>query len=228
MKLRLLSESVDLSSVGWVDPDFLVRNAEDAIAFIYLNGKLYYKAHAYHDEVFDLVPDDELYTPAQDGSAIKIIKGRVGTVDVSTTYDAVRARRAAGDLPSDEEFMHVCGIYEYNNNLDVEVLGACLQALADEGIIEDGCLISLPASNQIWPFDEEFENRELSLDEVERVKLLQQMHLARGQEKKDIMKKLGLGFEGRPKKDQYHFGGGDDPVKGQAGKWWAPYSESRR
>ena len=227
MKLRLLSESVDISDVGWVDPDFLARNAEDAVAFIYLNGRLYWKSQAYHDEVFELVPNDELYGPATNDAPIKIIKGRVGTVDVSMTYDSIRARRESG-LPRDSEFMQVCGIYEYNDNFDVSVLNDCLYALADEGIISDGCLVSLPSNNQIWPFDREFENREISSDEIDKVRLLQQMHLARGQEKKDIMKKLGLGFDGRPKKDQYHFGGGDDPVKGHVGKWWAPYSESRR
>ena len=112
----------------------------------------------------------------------------------------------------------------WNKNISRSNLNRCLIALSENGLSEKSVLVSTPDFNLICKNGTM--GRECS-HQSNNHKMLRQMHLARGQEKKDIMKKLGLGFEGIPKKDQFYFGGGDDPTKGQVGKWWTPYSESR-
>lgn len=104
------------------------------------------------------------------------------------------------------------------------LLRKCLDELIAAQQIYPIAYISTPIHGTI-PIDliETTQTHEMTPEEQEHLELAKQMHLMRGDQKKDAMKKLGVGGGGKPHPMQSAMDDAGLRVPGQ--KWWAPTSE---
>lgn len=103
-------------------------------------------------------------------------------------------------------------------------LRPCLDKLIGDGQLSPGASISTPLHGTV-PMAElaGAEMKEMTAADHEQMELYKRLHLMRGQEKHDAMKKLGVGGGGVPHAMQAALRGAG--LQGPGQKWWAPHSE---
>ncbi len=107
-----------------------------------------------------------------------------------------------------------------------EHLKPCLNKLMADGYLEPQAQVSTPTHGIISMQQalSGVQGRALTPEEQEQLELYKQLHLMRGKEKQEAMKKLGVGGGGKPHPMQSAMDQAGLRVPGQ--KWWAPHSES--
>ena len=229
---EVIIERVDDENEDYINPNVICNiKTHDECCFIF-TGKLYFhKGVECHSGLVRKQPailtDIGFVKNTSDLTERKALHdrsllGRIATVPDSLPESVFHnLEEKLGDYVG----IQIVSFWTTNRQL-YDNLDECMAALDSHGLLAETSLISTPFGNRMWPDGAEIESDELTPEERERIELLQQMHLARGDVKKEIMDKLGLGFEGRPKdKIQTHHNGGDDPTRGAPGKWWSPFGD---
>ena len=106
-------------------------------------------------------------------------------------------------------------------------MGGCIKKLEDKGILPSDQPIEIHTPLDISSYEagskETERKRETSLDQKERFRLQQRLHLMKGDEKKQARKKLGL--LGDPVKHPWQSELEKSGDIGPGQKWWAQHSE---
>lgn len=153
--------------------------------------------------------------------------------DLIISNSALRQRLLASRVRDELDKVALCGrIQDVAGQRTVSFwkdqpfLKDCLQKLLDDNLIDDQTFVSTPKLETI-PLAKVGvkKERQLSATQEADFELHRQLHLMRGDEKREAMKKLGVGVGGRPHPMQQAL-----TAKGLLGpgqKWWAPNSEGK-
>jgi len=206
---------VELQKYKGYDPDELKYSAEDARSVIFVNGELFVDPETgrTHRSMFNrgvgksadrlrslLLPH---MSPQPDGSDgwfglySTYLFGRVGTVVDQDTGETLRVASFWG-RGADYMTQGAKG--------PADQVPACVQALYHKGLVDDDTVVVYGdgrvalAGELLAGGTPEVEPDQEVIDKVE---LAKRMHLARGGEKKEIMKKLGVGGGGSEKKQPW-------------------------
>ena len=229
---EVIIERIDDENEDYIDPNIICNiETPDECCFIFTDKLYFHKGVECHSGLVRKQPailtDIGFVKNTSDLTERKALHdrsllGRIATVPDSLPESVFHnLEEKLGDYVG----IQIVSFWTTNRQL-YDNLDECMAALDSHGLLAETSLISTPFGNRMWPDGAEIESDELTPEERERIELLQQMHLARGDVKKEIMDKLGLGFEGRPKnKIQTHHNGGDDPTRGAPGKWWSPFGD---
>lgn len=203
--------------IRWRDctPDTIWKSDPRAVTFIYTaDDKLYYLPDGVtHQDLFDMNDDlvdrynaIESRRPMRDRAEKIDLVGRAGKV----TMLGIRA----------VSFWNIeQGIYD-------DLLASCLEELIFEGIIDSNYMVSTPATGVVTQDEILGKNQPApapSPVDSDEVELYKNLHLMRGEQKRDAMKKLGVGVGGRPHPIATAMNKTGLLKPGQ--KWWAPTSE---
>ena len=230
---EVIIERIDDENEDYIDPNIICNiETPDECCFIFTDKLYFHKGVECHSGLvrshpqiladIGFVRNTDEHTDEREALHDRSLLGRIATVPDSLPKSMFyNLEEELGDYVG----IQIVSFWTTNRQL-YDNLDECMAALDSHGLLAETSLISTPFGNRMWPDGAEIESDELTPEERERIELLQQMHLARGDVKKEIMDKLGLGFEGRPKnKIQTHHNGGDDPTRGAPGKWWSPFGD---
>lgn len=204
--------------VAWRNPDQIFN--DDNITFIYTtDGQLFVSTPGEmltHYDLIDSTPELKTkFNGRRGGLALGNLLGRISYVE--------------GDEFDDEWGIPSGNIISFWNQKSADYdrfLIPCLEAIKDIGRLAPDAKISTPIHGTV-PLSSviggQSETTELTPEEQEHWELARNMHLMRGDQKKDAMKKLGVGGGGKPHPMQKAMDDAGLRVPGQ--KWWAPHSE---
>jgi hypothetical protein len=218
---RILMETAVLepqSQDYWITPDDIwMQDSDTAVAFVYdTDNILYYIKAGTHTDLFETESNLNDFNVREDAMDLGILLGRVGyNVDGHVIISFWNKN------PSD-----------YSGSR----LSNCLQALEDKVLqtFEEPSSISTPIGS--YKYAEHAKDTkdiaktatELSPEkQKEYYELLKKVHMLHGDEKKAVMKKLGLGWK-TPGKHPWQKTQEKAGMLGPGQKWWAPQSESRQ
>ncbi len=166
------------------DPDDLYRSRHPYITFIYDRVKgLFFMDNGTHGTL------RERYKVG------RVIDGRDQVIENTDTIYGRYIKAEAWNGPGLWNGPGFVSIWNADEETVRELMPLCIKAMMDKLKLPAGTIIQTPIANKMTAkeFLDEYETKELSPEEKERLELANRMHLARGDEKKAIMKKLGVG-----------------------------------
>ncbi len=211
----------------WIDADEIMQGGSEYETFFFLeNGQLHtkYDPENGEDKHADMLHNDEqlvkYYTKLYNKPIDKVkfsdiwqhdLLGRIGYKRLGYT-DKVRIVSFWNDTPS---------VYS-------KLLESCLKEMMSRNLIDDDSFISSPIHKTVpvsTILGGKAETKEMTDEEQTDYELHSKLHLMRGQEKRDAMKKVGVDGGGKPHPMQQAMSNAGLLKPGQ--KWWATQSESK-
>lgn len=211
-----LINELNLSMVGWIDPDKIWNQSNRGVTFIYAN-KLYYFNDVTHARLIRLTPDLLQRYELKPSEAIDRdigiemgdLFGRIGNIIVPS-YE--------GEFPR----YNVVSFWNKDKS-HYDNLGNCLNELKKHNLIPNEALISTPFGTEPISNNINTTNKKLSDEEI--FDLYKKAHTINPMQKKDVMKQLGLVTPMKKNPWQKELEKtGINP--GQ--KWWSPQSEGTK